>query len=1045
MKKIVVIILLAISIGTVQAATIEVSQPRQITAHSYYERNPSAFMDSDGTYWLFYSRADALTERSGTNVNNESYMIYYQTSSDKGNNWSSPILLDKQRPASFNQQEIYACEDSMGKIRVFAGSGNSGESRGIFFYTSDNQGESWSDAQAVVIPGQGEIGHFHMIRAANQFRMVYQTPDVNGIKLSSSSDGTTWSQPVDIYAGGMSMPRISSTNGILYVTTVEGDAGKIWLAISHDSGAIWTTRSLFGSDEPGGDRDPFIAHLPDGRLMIVWAPMVSGLSDAYHLEISLSSDLGDTWSEPRVITAGHYGESVWWDYAPALLIDGQEISFFYASERDVTGTSNDTGNIWMFNVTWDIGNHHYEKIQAAIDAAAPNDSIMVAPGRYDERIIIDKPLTLLGATYAVNKNGYPVPEGYAWDDAVESIIQNPDPPLTVSEVVKIQNTSNVVFKGFIVQSLNALENSKNDHLLTIAATTQTMDSIIIENNVIGPNTHITAQDGTHGRMGLYINVNRDNFGLTNSSIAHNKIFNSEGNGNNIFIWASYYAYGPTDTSPMTGTRIYDNEIYGSHRTGIETAGGYSDLTIEQNTIYGNSGLPGDDPDMLKYGHGILLDRGSSDKMADAQSAFGPSNLTIKHNEIYNNQKSGIYIGPINHDYTIEANRIHDNGWNGIMLDLDGNFYNPTFEVPPTSGDYAVYDGSENIVARFNEFYNNGDGDDYGIRVVSSQETNVFIDAANNWWGDASGPVHHANADGQGEAVSDAVVYTPWLTAPLTHPGQPDIISPAYGQENVERPFVLEGSDYFDYQNKSHLTSQWQIALQDGTIIFDSGERTHLRSISVPKHFLKINTSYFARVRYKNEAGWSSWSDNSLFTTIATDQNDSNDDGVPDDQAPMNKDIDQDGIPDAAQDNIKGVRNQVTGEDVGIKVAAGIIESASSISPDTIEKLSDHHKFDYGLFSCRIAGLASGSVVEVTFILPDNFYGKWYKYDELNGWQDYMDHIVRYEGKRVTIELKDGGFGDADGIANGVIIDPSGPAISPGPSNKTGCFIRTLLE
>ena len=45
-----------------------------------------------------------------------------------------------------------------------------------------------------------------------------------------------------------------------------------------------------------------------------------------------------------------------------------------------------------------------------------------------------------------------------------------------------------------------------------------------------------------------------------------------------------------------------------------------------------------------------------------------------------------------------------------------------------------------------------------------------------------------------------------------------------------------------------------------------------------------------------------------------------------------------------------------------------------------------------------------------------------------------------------LELKDGDYGDADGVANGIIVDPSGPGTGPAggaaPSSGGGggCFI-----
>ncbi|GAI55292.1 unnamed protein product, partial [marine sediment metagenome] len=130
----------------------------------------------------------------------------------------------------------------------------------------------------------------------------------------------------------------------------------------------------------------------------------------------------------------------------------------------------------------------------------------------------------------------------------------------------------------------------------------------------------------------------------------------------------------------------------AHSSGIETAGGFSGLTIRNNKIYGNSGLATDEPNNLKYGNGILLIRGSSDKVSGPATAFGPENLTIENNEIYNNEKNGIYAGPINKNYTITGNKIHGNGWDAIRVDLEGTYWNPTFEPTPAS-DWSCYNGS----------------------------------------------------------------------------------------------------------------------------------------------------------------------------------------------------------------------------------------------------------------------------------------------------------------------------------------------------------------
>jgi hypothetical protein len=42
-------------------------------------------------------------------------------------------------------------------------------------------------------------------------------------------------------------------------------------------------------------------------------------------------------------------------------------------------------------------------------------------------------------------------------------------------------------------------------------------------------------------------------------------------------------------------------------------------------------------------------------------------------------------------------------------------------------------------------------------------TGITITAINNWWGSDTGPTHPSNPAGVGDAVSDLVTFSPWLT------------------------------------------------------------------------------------------------------------------------------------------------------------------------------------------------------------------------------------------------------------------------------------------
>jgi hypothetical protein len=400
------------------------------------------------------------------------------------------------------------------------------------------------------------------------------------------------------------------------------------------------------------------------------------------------------------------------------------------------------------------------KIQDAIDDAS-GTTINVAAGTYTEAVTINKSLTLRGATADVNKNGYTVPADYAWDDTVESIIMHPNPGSKYNAIVDIVDVSNVTFEGFVVQELNAVGNNDNS-LVRVYAHTQQISNIVVRNNIIGPFTNTTAQDGAQGRMGLYL-VNdpySDQHGIVDSTFSGNKIFNCEGNGNNVFIWSSYLQYGATGPASMAGTVIEDNEICGAHRSGIETAGGFSDLAISNNSIYGNGG-PGitGKPDLM-FGNGIVMIRGSGDR--ENVNGYGPVDVTILNNEIYNNEGHGIYMGPNNDKIFITSNSLHNNDKNAIMVDLIGNYWNPDFET--YTGPYTNLAGSQDINAQFNNIYGNAD---YGVQVIGTPTNGFVLYATNGWWGSANGPTHAGNTfnvGAQGETVSDYVNYVPWLDA-----------------------------------------------------------------------------------------------------------------------------------------------------------------------------------------------------------------------------------------------------------------------------------------
>ena len=114
-------------------------------------------------------------------------------------------------------------------------------------------------------------------------------------------------------------------------------------------------------------------------------------------------------------------------------------------------------------------------------------------------------------------------------------------------------------------------------------------------------------------------------------------------------------------------------------------------------------------------------------------------------------------------------------------------------------------------------------------------------------------------------------------------------------------------------------------------------------------------------------------------------------------------------------------------------------------------------FLLGLFSYRLRLNEAGTTATVRIYFSEDISdtSTFYKYDTIGGWQDYAQHTTfNDDGRSITLELKDGGYGDSDRTANGVIVDPGGLAAAtsvdvdtsaePASSGSSGggCFVET---
>jgi chitinase len=211
----------------------------------------------------------------------------------------------------------------------------------------------------------------------------------------------------------------------------------------------------------------------------------------------------------------------------------------------------------------------------------------------------------------------------------------------------------------------------------------------------------------------------------------------------------------------------------------------------------------------------------------------------------------------------------------------------------------------------------------------------------------------------------------------------------------------------------------------------------LTTLILPGSLLTEDVIYYWRVRSFDsyEAG-SEWSETYAFkTTPAT--RDGNGNGIPDDQeldAASPADLDQNGIPDVSQigDQFK-VLNTIDGSgQIALETTNpnDIIEFVESCAPDAYPDEGGASKpgdIRFGLLSFRLrlqnAGAVASAVVYFSDPLPDTY--KWYKYDLVKGWHIYADAAFSVDRRSLTFTITDGGNGDIDGLANGIVVDPAG--------------------
>lgn len=165
-----------------------------------------------------------------------------------------------------------------------------------------------------------------------------------------------------------------------------------------------------------------------------------------------------------------------------------------------------------------------------------------------------------------------------------------------------------------------------------------------------------------------------------------------------------------------------------------------------------------------------------------------------------------------------------------------------------------------------------------------------------------------------------------------------------------------------------------------------------------------------------------------------------DDGIPPDEenmGPNNGDGNNDGIPDSLQPNVTTFKD-INGNPVTIESPAGtILMGVQALQVPQPELAPPGVVFPYGFFAFQVKNVAPGGGIEVKIFLHGGpTVNTYYKFGATPIIP--VDHFYRFlfDGNTgsevnadvITLHLIDGQRGDDDITANGIIVEPGGPAL-----------------